>query len=52
MDCKNCGTTLQDSANFCNNCGAKVITQRITFKILFKEVFTNLFDIDSKFFLH
>ena len=51
MNCKNCENSLEEKANFCNNCGAKVVTERITFKALFVEVFVNVFGFDSKFFL-
>jgi hypothetical protein len=30
MTCKNCNFSLQDSDDFCNKCGAKVIKERIT----------------------
>lgn len=51
MKCKNCENVLDQNANFCNNCGAKVVTERITFKVLITEVFINVFGFDSKFFL-
>lgn len=51
MDCKNCGETLKDNANFCNNCGGLVVKQRIHFKRLLVEFFINLFGVDSRFFL-
>lgn len=51
MNCKNCHDPLEKNAQFCDNCGAKVITSRITFKLLITEVFTNAFGVDSKFFL-
>ncbi|TVZ57128.1 uncharacterized protein DUF3667 [Lutibacter sp. Hel_I_33_5] len=51
MNCKNCQDPLEDNAQFCDNCGAKVIKSRITFKLLIIELFTNVFGVDSKFFL-
>lgn len=51
MNCKNCENVLEENANFCENCGAKVVTERITFKALLVEVFINVFGFDSKFFL-
>jgi hypothetical protein len=51
MNCKNCKDPLEKNALFCDNCGAKVITSRITFKLLVSELFINVFGIDSKFFL-
>ncbi|MHB0753649.1 DUF3667 domain-containing protein [Polaribacter sp. M15] len=51
MNCKNCQHPLSEKAHFCENCGAKVIKDRITFKALLVDVFINVFGIDSKFFL-
>jgi len=51
MNCKNCNHNLEIDAHFCSNCGAKVVTRRITFKALLVEVFINVFGFDSKFFL-
>lgn len=51
MKCKNCQHTLENDAQFCDNCGAKVVKNRITFKFLLTEIFTNVFGLDNKFFL-
>lgn len=51
MICKNCEEKLENDARFCDNCGAKVIVSRITFKQLVTELVINVFGIDSKFFL-
>lgn len=51
MICKNCEEKLENNAQFCDNCGAKVIVSRITFKQLVTELVINVFGIDSKFFL-
>ena len=51
MICKNCKEKLENDAQFCDNCGAKVIVSRITFKQLVSELVINVFGIDSKFFL-
>lgn len=51
MNCKNCQDPLEENAHFCDNCGAKVIKSRITFKLLIIELFTNVFGVDSKFFI-
>lgn len=50
MKCKNCHQELEPDAHFCDNCGAKVVVDRITFKQLFLEVFINVFGFDSRFF--
>lgn len=49
MACKNCNHQLSDTHSFCNNCGAKVITERITLDQLFTELFSNAFGWDNKF---
>ena len=51
MNCKNCNHFLENDAQFCDNCGGKIIVQRITFKELLLEFFINTFGVDSKFFL-
>jgi rRNA maturation endonuclease Nob1 len=51
MNCKNCQNTLEENAHFCNNCGAKVVLQRINFKNLLLEFFIVNFGVDSRFFL-
>lgn len=50
MNCKNCQNTLEESAQFCDNCGAKVVLKRINFKNLLLEFFIVNFGIDSRFF--
>ena len=50
MNCKNCNSEMIASDNFCRDCGAKVVKERITLKSLF----SNLLDAlgwDSKFFI-
>lgn len=51
MNCKNCNHPLEEDAHFCDNCGAKVISFRITFKQLITDFFINTFGVDSRFFL-
>lgn len=50
MNCKNCHQILDKNAQFCFNCGAKVVSDKITFKQLISDVFINVFGFDSKFF--
>lgn len=50
MNCKNCQHPLEENAHFCDNCGAKVIKSRITFKDLIVLFITDIFGIDSRFF--
>ncbi len=49
MNCKNCQDPLEKDAQFCDNCGAKVITNRITFKFLLTELFAQM-GLDSLYF--
>jgi len=38
MNCKNCNHKIEEDDLFCENCGAKVITHRITLRLLINEV--------------
>ena len=50
MYCKNCQTNITGVSKFCNSCGAKVVTERITVKSLISDVSQNIFGWDNKFF--
>ncbi len=50
MDCKNCKSELIPQNNFCSDCGAKIISERITVKRLLFSVFVTL-GWDSNFFV-
>ena len=50
INCKNCKLEIIENNNFCNNCGAKVIKERITVKKLFSHLF-NALGWDSNFFI-
>ncbi len=50
MNCKNCKSELNQKDNFCNECGAKIIKERITVKFLFSNVLIAL-GWDSNFFV-
>ncbi len=50
MNCKNCGTLLASDDNYCQNCGAKIIRNRLTFKHLINEFFERFFNLDNTFF--
>lgn len=49
MNCKNCNEILENNALFCDNCGAKIIKSRITFRFLMVELFSML-GFNSMFF--
>lgn len=51
MNCKNCQHILEEDALFCDNCGAKVIKNRITLKFLLSELFGKVFGLDNKYFI-
>ncbi|MEM9680376.1 MAG: DUF3667 domain-containing protein [Bacteroidota bacterium] len=51
MVCKNCGTELNDTQNFCYHCGAKVIRNRLTPKVIAHQVNEEFFSIDNKLLL-
>jgi len=50
MTCKNCHAELSEISKFCNSCGAKVVTKRITAKNLLSDIFQNAFGWDNKYF--
>lgn len=55
MECKNCGSTLLTTQNFCSNCGAKVIRNRLTFKNLWENFTEQFLSVDNTFlrtFIH
>ena len=50
MNCKNCKSELNLKDNFCKECGAKIIKERITVKSLFSNLL-NALGWDSNFFI-
>jgi len=51
MTCKNCLKELSNDAAFCDACGAKVVTERISLKRLGMEFFQNAFGWDNRFLM-
>ena len=51
MACKNCNTSLKEADDFCNQCGAKVIRNRLTIRNLFEHFSETFFNYDNKFLL-
>jgi len=47
MSCKNCNNSLQESDHYCNNCGAKVIDNKLTFGYLFSEFTERFLNIEN-----
>lgn len=50
MNCKNCGHHIEEWQNFCPNCGAKVIRNRLTPRILAEQVNQEILAIDNRLF--
>ena len=50
MECKNCGTQQRTDFDYCPNCGAKVIRNRLSFKNLSHDVIEQSFDLDNTFY--
>lgn len=50
MNCKNCQLEITKKDRFCNDCGAKIIKERITIKSLFSSILIAL-GWDSNFFI-
>ncbi|WP_255535075.1 DUF3667 domain-containing protein [Cellulophaga sp. E16_2] len=49
MECKNCTLTLEENHNFCADCGAKVVRNRLTIKNLFGDFAQRYLNIDNTF---
>lgn len=49
MNCKNCGSTLEEGAHFCHECGAKVVTKRITFRAMITDMLRNVIGLDNTY---
>ncbi|TBN00436.1 DUF3667 domain-containing protein [Hyunsoonleella flava] len=50
MQCKNCNIEIQAYQNYCSECGAKVIRNRLTFKNIWTEINLYFFNLDNKLF--
>lgn len=48
--CTTCEEALIESANFCQNCGAKQVHKRLTLSTLFKNLFSKLANLDFSFY--
>lgn len=49
MNCKNCQKNLIDTSYFCANCGAKIVTSRLSTKSIWKNFIDEFFGWDNKF---
>ncbi|EPR72539.1 hypothetical protein ADIWIN_2429 [Winogradskyella psychrotolerans RS-3] len=50
MNCKNCNNTLKASQKFCDECGAKIIQNRLKPKVIAHQINEQFISIDNKFF--
>lgn len=50
FNCKNCGSNLNFNDKYCSHCGAKKITNRITFKNIILEIGERYFNVDNTLF--
>lgn len=48
MECKNCYTTLSETAGYCYDCGGKIIRNRLTMRNLFEHISETFFNYDNK----
>jgi hypothetical protein len=48
VNCKNCDKSLNNSQKFCDNCGARIIQNRLTPKVLATQVNEQFLSIDNK----
>ena len=48
--CRNCFHRMQHDADYCEQCGQKYTTGKVTFRELFAELIEAVFNIDSKIF--
>lgn len=49
MTCKNCQTSLNETQDFCQSCGAKVIRNRLTMNNLFTDFSEHFLNYDNRF---
>ena len=48
MNCKNCNKVLVDSQKYCDECGAKIIQNRLTPKVIAAQINEQFLSIDNK----
>ncbi|WPY97997.1 DUF3667 domain-containing protein [Christiangramia sp. OXR-203] len=45
--CKNCNFAISEEQNYCSNCGAKIMRDKLSVPYLFREFFESFWSIDS-----
>ena len=48
MQCKNCQNPFLESDDYCSNCGARIIRNRLTIRNLFEHLSETFFNYDNK----
>lgn len=48
MHCKNCNTELRTNQHYCDECGAKVIRNRLTLKVIAHQINNEFFSLDNR----
>ncbi|RZN81995.1 MAG: DUF3667 domain-containing protein [Winogradskyella sp.] len=48
MECRNCQIPLSKSQRYCFECGARVIKNRLTIKVLFQQINAEFMSVDNK----
>jgi hypothetical protein len=48
MDCKNCNASLNDTSQFCSQCGEIINAKRLKVKSIIGLIFSNIFSYDNK----
>ena len=51
MNCRNCNHSLTENQKYCDNCGAKVIQNRLTPRVIAHQVNEQFISIDNKFLM-
>jgi len=49
VNCKNCNNTLKENQRFCDYCGSPILKNRLTPKILLRQINEEFLSIDNKF---
>jgi predicted amidophosphoribosyltransferase len=49
MNCKNCQNSIETASKFCSNCGAQVVTKKITIKNILYDFSERYLSFDNKF---
>jgi hypothetical protein len=48
MDCKNCHTNLRHNQKYCDECGAKILQNRLTLKVITNQINEEFLSLDNR----